>query len=501
MKKLSLFLFLNLLLSISAIAQAPNKMSYQSVVRNASGAVVASGTVGIKLSLLQGSATGTASYVETHSVITDANGIASLEIGGGTPVTGTLAAINWAGGPYFIKTETDPADGISYSISGTSQLLSVPYALYSVNGLPAGTAVGNTLYWNGTSWVNNGNIFNNGGNVGIGTNTPAAKLDVLGDIKIKDGTEGAGKILTSDVNGLASWTTSRDGFGSIGNNNIAIGATVLSPGAGNGNTAIGQNVLSSNTIGDQNTAIGLSALSSNTTGGNNTALGVSALRFNNIGSYNTAIGEIAFLSGTNFSNSTAIGYNAQITASNMIRLGDANVTSINGAVAFTVVSDARFKKDIHENVLGLPFIMKLRPVTYHMDMESMAKWMKTPDHMRIKESESAKEKVLQTGFIAQEVEKAAQELGYAFSGIDKPSSEVDYYGLRYAEFTVPLVKAVQEQQKMIESMQVEIKQLKEQATTKQTATSKLEQENTLLKSAFEARLKKIEDMLNMKAKK
>jgi hypothetical protein len=78
--------------------------------------------------------------------------------------------------------------------------------LYSTNGLPSGNAVGNTLYWNGTSWINNGNIFNNGGNVGVGNNAPLAKLDVVGNIKIKDGTEGAGRVLTSDANGLASWS-------------------------------------------------------------------------------------------------------------------------------------------------------------------------------------------------------------------------------------------------------------------------------------------------------
>ncbi len=622
-----------------ATAQAPNKMSYQSVVRNSSGAVVANGNVGIRISLLQGSATGTTAYAETHSLTTDANGIASLEIGGGAPVTSTLASINWANGPYFIKTETDPAGGSSYTISGTSQLLSVPYALYSTNGLPTGTTIGNTLYWNGTSWINSGNIFNNGANVGIGAPIPAAKLDILGNIKIKDGTEGAGKVLTSDATGVASWVTSTSGwsltgnsgtvdgtnfigttdnkpinlivnnqkagridpagpvflgyqagssnnvtfgfqntgigykslysntfgtvntaigfsslqFNATGEGNTSIGSEALySNTSGNGNTAIGNQPLYSNTtgysntacgeqslysnttgtfntaigsgslnsnttggantasgyfalhantIGDQNTAIGLSALSSNTTGSNNAALGVSALRFNTIGSFNTAVGEIAFLNGTNFSNSTAVGYNAQITASNMIRLGDANVTSINGAVAFTVVSDARFKKGIQENVLGLPFIMKLRPVTYYIDMDRMAKFMKTPDSLRIKKSEEAKEKVLQTGFIAQEVEKAAKELSYDFSGIDKPDSEIDYYGLRYAEFTVPLVKAVQEQQKMIEDLQTEIKQLKEQAASKQTAMGKLEQENILLKSTFEGRLKKIEDMLSAKAQK
>jgi hypothetical protein len=88
-------------------------------------------SVGIKISILQGSASGTAAYVETQTTTTNANGLATLAIGGGTPVTGTFAGINWASGNYFIKTETDPTGGTNYTISGTSQLLSVPYALYA----------------------------------------------------------------------------------------------------------------------------------------------------------------------------------------------------------------------------------------------------------------------------------------------------------------------------------------------------------------------------------
>jgi hypothetical protein len=112
-------------------AQAPQKMSYQSVIRKTDGSLVANTLVNIKVSILQGSASGTASYVETQTVTTNANGLATLAIGGGTAVTGTFASINWGTGTYFIKTETDPAGGTNYTISGTSQLLSVPYALYA----------------------------------------------------------------------------------------------------------------------------------------------------------------------------------------------------------------------------------------------------------------------------------------------------------------------------------------------------------------------------------
>ena len=122
-----------LLITISVFAQAPQKMSYQAVIRNSSNALVTSTPVGMKISVLQGSATGTVAYSETQSVSTNANGLVSIEIGGGTPVVGTFAGINWATGPYFIKTETDPTGGTAYSITGTNQLMSVPYALFSAN--------------------------------------------------------------------------------------------------------------------------------------------------------------------------------------------------------------------------------------------------------------------------------------------------------------------------------------------------------------------------------
>lgn len=117
------------LMTANVLAQAPQSMSYQAVIRNSSNALVASTPVGMQISILQTTSTGTAVYVETQTPTTDANGLVSLAIGAGTATTGTFAAIDWSVGPYFIKTETDPAGGTSYSISGTSQLLSVPYAL------------------------------------------------------------------------------------------------------------------------------------------------------------------------------------------------------------------------------------------------------------------------------------------------------------------------------------------------------------------------------------
>ena len=136
--------------------QAPQKMSYQAVIRNASSILVTSAPVGMRISILQGSASGSSVYTETQSITTNANGLASFEIGTGTLVSGNFATINWGNGLYFIKTETDPTGGTTYTITGTSQLSSVPYALFSAgsaNGETPGTAIGDMKYWNGTAWV------------------------------------------------------------------------------------------------------------------------------------------------------------------------------------------------------------------------------------------------------------------------------------------------------------------------------------------------------------
>jgi hypothetical protein len=125
-----------LILTANVFAQAPQKMSYQAVIRKSNNALVQSSPVGMKISILKSSATGTAVYVETQTATTNANGLVSLEIGTGTAITGTFATINWATGPYFIKTETDPNGGTNYTIAGTNELMSVPYALFSANGTP-----------------------------------------------------------------------------------------------------------------------------------------------------------------------------------------------------------------------------------------------------------------------------------------------------------------------------------------------------------------------------
>jgi hypothetical protein len=129
----ALFVFFQILL-IDVFAQSPLLMSYQSVIRDAEGELVKDHSVGVRISLLQLTPDGAEVYAETHAVSSNSNGLVTLQIGGGEPEAGSIENIDWAAGPYFLKTETDPTGGTTYSITGISQLLSVPYALYAANG-------------------------------------------------------------------------------------------------------------------------------------------------------------------------------------------------------------------------------------------------------------------------------------------------------------------------------------------------------------------------------
>jgi hypothetical protein len=168
--------------SINAVmAQAPQAIPYQGVARNASGNILSSQSIGLRLSIHDLTAAGAVVYSETHTTVTTNLGLFSLNIGSGTPITGTLTGVNWGVGAKFIQVEMDPAGGVSYIDMGTTQLNSVPYALFA--GQSGSTANGTLDYiskWtpNGTT-LGNSVLFDDGTNIGLSNITPAYKFDVL----------------------------------------------------------------------------------------------------------------------------------------------------------------------------------------------------------------------------------------------------------------------------------------------------------------------------------
>jgi len=256
--------------------------------------------------------------------------------------------------------------------------------------------------------------------------------------------------------------------------NTALGSNALYDNTdGTGNTATGEYSLYINTTGNSNTAVGNASLFLSSTGNNNTAVGNSAMSFNFTGSNNTAIGYNANVTSGNLSNATAIGYAAAVDSSNKVRLGNNFVNSIGGEVNFTNYAADNIKKDIEENVPGLKFINALRPVTYNLNLVGQAfkatgnipsnnskvsSFLKTLNSITTETSKQIGE-IRFTGLLASEVATAANALSYDFSGIDKNGTAT---GIRYAEFVMPLIKAVQELSKKNDEKNEKINDLQKQ---------------------------------------
>jgi hypothetical protein len=129
--KLTLTILLFVTVTLNVLAQSPEKMSYQAIIRSQDNSLVTNSNISLKIIVHQGTLTGTNVYQEKHSVTTNSNGLISLEIGTGTIITGSFSTIAWEKGPYFIETQVDVTGGVNYNIIGVTQLLSVPYALHA----------------------------------------------------------------------------------------------------------------------------------------------------------------------------------------------------------------------------------------------------------------------------------------------------------------------------------------------------------------------------------
>jgi len=484
-------------------AQTPEAFKYQSIARDVAGQTINNSTISLRMSILESNSTGQTVYAETHSVTTNQFGLFSVNIGLGTPITGAFTSINWETNEKFLKVEADFNGGVAYIEMGVSQLLSVPYALYAKYAdnalIPDGTDPGNTVFWNGTDWVvNSSNIYNNGGKIGVGMTNPMQKLDVNGKINIpKDSSYTIGNVNVLSTKGLANLYLGEysglsttfgqynvfSGYNSglnngIGSQNTFIGSetgvsnldgmmnsflgrragfanttgienTFLgcyagqSTTSGQHNSFLGVTTGNSNTSGNENTFLGAHAGYFNTTGNNNTYVGNFAGQYTSTGSNNLYLGFNADGATNNLSNAIAIGSGSVVTASNTAIIGNTAMTSIGGQVGWSTFSDMRLKKDIYEETLGLNFILKLNPVRYKYTAEDQ-------------------QGIFYSGFIAQEIEVLLSELKADFSGLVRPKNESDFYSIRYAEFVVPIVKSIQEQELLIEELQNKNTQLKKE---------------------------------------
>ena len=367
---------------------------------------------------------------------------------------------NTVNGTTDFMGSTNDADVIFKRNNVHAGRIGIENTSFGVNALnPASTGSQNTAF----------------GNASLYYNTTGSQNTASGASSLSSNTEG----YQNTASGNASLYSNTTGY-----QNTAFGnASLPSNTTGSQNTAFGASSLYSNSTGNNNTASGAFSLSSNTTGNNNTASGAYSLHSNTTGSQNTAIGYYAFFSGDSFSNSTALGYNTVISASNQVRLGNNAVTSIGGQVDWTTLSDSRFKTENAAKVPGFDFIKKLRPVTYYVDHEAMNRYLEAPkgEDVQNRSSLEAKNtykpsytKTLESGFMAQEVEQAAKELGYEFNGVDAPKNDKDYYGLRYDQFVVPLVKAVQELNEKLEQKDAENDQLRAMLLELEKRSAKLE---------------------------
>lgn len=395
-------------------------------------------------------------------------GISNSAFGSGSLTSNTTGGGNTANGYQAL-----------YSIASNSFNTAIGYqALYSSTDGP-NTAIGSSsLYSNTTGSANTAVGLNALRSNTIGNSNTAVGSDALffNLTGLRNNALGSGSLgnTTTGANNVAVGFLA--GASSNGSYNVFLGNESGYNTTGNDNIASGYQALYANTSGNNNTANGSSALRSNTTGSNNIAIGAGSNYYNTVGNSNTAVGINSGPSLNNLDNTTALGNGAIPTASNSVRIGNASVTSIGGQVSWSTLSDGRFKREIKEDVSGLDFIRQLRPVSYSLDNDAYESHVGNAKKDRNSQARMSKSDQRYTGFVAQEVEAAMRKSGYVFSGLEVPKNNQDTYSIRYSDFVVPLVKAVQELSLMVERQQAEIESLKANRanTLQDNASDKME---------------------------
>lgn len=393
----------------------------------------------------------------------------------------TIAASNIAIGTSALQNNITGSQNIAI---GTESQMNTNARNYNIS-IGFESMKNNTSGGENTSLGSNSLRDNVSGNFNVALGTSTLTANTTGSNNLAVGSKSLFNKITGDTNVAIGSNALLNMTG--GNNNVSIGSNSMGNfDTGSNNTAIGHDAMRGPLAGGfssaSNVAIGYRAMSNNSTGSSNTVIGFNSFIRNQTGSSNVVIGNSANLACTtctaltnitvvgtnanvqgnnstaigtnslaNGTNSTAIGYQASITGDNQIHLGNTSITAIRGQVAFSTYSDKRIKDNIKENVVGLDFIKKLRPVTYNLNVDKQNTIKGIVDTSSGKNKYES-EKIRRTGFIAQEVEVAAKNVGYNFSGVSKPKNNKDLYGLTYAEFVVPLVKATQEQSLIIEKL-------------------------------------------------
>jgi hypothetical protein len=339
---------------------------------------------------------------------------------------------------------------------------------------------GSMLIWPGNG-PSTGTLDNANNNIGLG-GIVFQEL-TSGDDNIAIGAYGLQKNTDGTGNVAIGYYAMR--LNTSGHYNTAVGYTTLDENTtGLYNTALGRGAMSKNTEGDRNVAVGMGALEdnltsdyntavgnyslSNVTGESNTALGHQAGDLIITGTQNVIIGKNSDPSANDASNQIVIGYGATGTGNDEIALGNTSISAIKGQVSFTTYSDRRIKREINNSKLGLDFIMKLRPVTYKMKNPADYPDEILEDRLRRDSSSGpnddgidprpADDETIYDGLIAQEVKKVIDEARINWSGWSKNESD-GKQGIQYGALTIPLIKAVQEQQETIDFQNKEIESL------------------------------------------
>ena len=317
MKKQFIVFFTLVTFSLTSFGQSPEGINYQAVIRDASSNILTNQTVGIQFKLLQGTPPVLATiYTETHTATTDNFGMVALVIGTGT--TGDdFSTIDWSNGPYSLEIAADVSGGTSYSVLGTQQLMSVPYALYAKT---SGSAAPSSEI---TDTDNNTKI-----QVEESANEDIIRFDLAGTEQWK--MVGANLVPVNSGRSIFIGEGAGHNDNLTEHRNVFIGYnTGLTNATGYGNTATGGDALRSNIGGFNNTATGAYSLNNNASGNYNTAMGSGALKGNILGSKNTAIGYNANVLSNSLNNTTAIGNEAKVATSNSLILGGTGANAVN----------------------------------------------------------------------------------------------------------------------------------------------------------------------------